>query len=106
MKHRILKPTLANDDLDCITYWKYFGTPTVMQLCAAADMSFDHWKHIANKRKRASTDLARRLVAASQAVTPGYCLSFDRILFPKEEKRVRIKANAIPRLEPKLKSAA
>jgi hypothetical protein len=69
-------------DLDAMEYWMLHGRERVQQLCTDAGTSYDYWKHIANKRKRPSVDLAMRLVEAS-----GGALSLLKLLPPKEALR-------------------
>ena len=68
--------------MDAMTYWKAHGREAVMQLCDKVGTTYNYWKHIANRRKRPSVDLARRLVEHS-----GGKLTFEKLLPPKSEMR-------------------
>jgi hypothetical protein len=69
--------------MDAMTYWKKHGRERVEQLCRDVGTSYNYWKHIANKRKRPSVDLALLMVEHS-----GGELTFNELLLPKREMRI------------------
>lgn len=69
--------------MDAMSYWKKHGRERVEQLCRDVGTSYNYWKHIANRRKRPSVDLALRFVEHS-----GGELTFDKLLLPKREMRL------------------
>ncbi len=74
-------------DMDAMAYWKWYGKPHCERLATSAGTSYSYWKHICNRTKRPSVDLARALVKASNGE-----LSLDKLLFPLEEMRVSKRA--------------
>jgi len=68
--------------MDAMTYWKAHGRETVMQLCDKVGTTYNYWKHIANRRKRPSVDLARRMVEES-----GGKMTLNELLPPKSAMR-------------------
>jgi hypothetical protein len=68
--------------MDLMTYWKTYGRKAALQICDEAPTSYEYFKHICNKRKRPSVDLARKMVQISKGV-----LTLDELLFPTEEKK-------------------
>lgn len=69
--------------MDAMSYWRKHGRERVEQLCKEAGTTYNYWKHIANKRKRPSVDLAMRFVAASNGE-----LSFAALLPSRDELRI------------------
>lgn len=69
-------------NMDAKAYWDSVGKQAVIELCEQVGTSYGYYKQIANKRKRPSIDLARKMVAAS-----GGQLSLDKLLFPLSERR-------------------
>ena len=72
--------------MDAMTYWKKHGTPHVVELCAKVGTTYNYWKHIANRRKRPSVDLARRFVEHSKGK-----LTLEELLPPRSEMRTASK---------------
>ncbi len=68
--------------MDAMSYWKAHGREPVIALCDKVGTTYNYWKHIANKRKRPSVDLARRMVEAT-----GGALTLDELLPPKSAMR-------------------
>ncbi len=69
--------------MDAMTFWRERGTEQVKQLCEATGTTYSYWKHIANRRKRPSVDLARRMVEYTEGV-----LTLDELLPPRSQMRV------------------
>lgn len=69
--------------MDLNEYWKKHGKEKSVEMCNAVGTSYDYFKHICNKRKRPSVELARKMVEFSAGE-----LSLDKLLFPISEKRV------------------
>lgn len=68
--------------MDAMQYWKKHGRERVIQLCEDCGTTYSYWKHIANRRKRPSVDLALRFVEKS-----GGELTFTDLLLPKQDMR-------------------
>jgi hypothetical protein len=68
--------------MDLMQYWKENGKAGAEAMCQAVGTSYEYFKHICNKRKRPSVDLARKMVAFS-----GDKLSLNELLFPIDQKR-------------------
>lgn len=83
MEHHLPDP----HNLSAKEYWQAVKTPMVKELCTRCGTTFDYFKHIANLRKRPSVDLARKMVAISQHLTPDYAMSLERLLVPREVMR-------------------
>jgi hypothetical protein len=83
--------------LDAKGYWEQVGRATVQQLCDECGTSYNYFKHIANKRKRPGVDLARKMVAVSQNLTPDFPLSLDLLLTPGDQMRTNAteKSNSV-----------
>jgi hypothetical protein len=77
------KPLRKENEMDAMQYWTKYGREPVMKLCETCGTTYAYWKHIANKRKRPSVDLARRFVDASNGE-----MSLDALLPPKREMRI------------------
>lgn len=63
-------------------YWQKYGIDRAKEMCAYVGTSYDYFKHICNKRKRPSVDMARKMVAFSEGE-----LNLEKLLFPLSEKR-------------------
>ena len=59
-------------------FWKMAGIEKTREVCEAAGTSYEHFKHIAHKRRRPSVELANKLIKAS-----GGQMSFEKLLFSK-----------------------
>ena len=68
--------------MDLMEYWKLIGKKDAEELCKSVGTSYEYFKHICNKRKRPSVDLARKIVKQS-----GGEISLEKLLFPIEEKK-------------------
>ena len=63
-------------------YWKLNGRKKCLELCNEVGTSYDYFKHMCNKRKRPSVELARKIIQFT-----GGELTLDDLLFPLEEKK-------------------
>ena len=75
--------------MDAMTFWDAVGRESVQRMCREIGTSYDYWKHIANRRKRPSVDLARKMVDYSRRHHPDHALSLDELLVPRELIRNR-----------------
>jgi hypothetical protein len=64
--------------LDAMSFWKQAGITETRRVCDLAGTSYEHFKHIAHKRRRPSVELANRLIKASNGQ-----MSFEKLLFSK-----------------------
>ncbi|NBQ17290.1 transcriptional regulator [bacterium] len=64
--------------LDAMSFWKQAGIDETRRVCELAGTSYEHFKHIAHKRRRPSVELANRLIKASNGQ-----MSFEKLLFSK-----------------------
>ena len=68
--------------MDLNEWWQRNGKLQAKEMCKAVGTSYEYFKHICNKRKRPSVDLARKIVKQS-----GGEISLEKLLFPIEEKK-------------------
>jgi hypothetical protein len=66
-----------------MTYWKQHDRAHVIELCAKVGTTYNYWKHLANRRKRPSVDMARRFVQHSDGK-----LTLDELLPAKSSMRL------------------
>lgn len=64
--------------MDAMTFWKKAGIQETRQVCELAGTTYEHFKHIAHKRRRPSVELANKLIKASNSQ-----MSFKELLFTK-----------------------
>ena len=64
--------------MDAMEFWKYAGINETRRVCEDAGTSYEHYKHIAHKRRRPSVELANKLIKASNGQ-----LTFEKLLFSK-----------------------
>ena len=65
--------------LSAMEYWNMAGIYKTREICIEAGTTYEHFKHIAHKRRRPSVELAHRLIKAS-----GGKMSFEKLLFSKD----------------------
>jgi hypothetical protein len=68
--------------MDLMQYWKEHGKTKAEEMCREVGTSYEYFKHICNKRKRPSVDMARKMVSFSDGA-----LTLDELLFPIDEKK-------------------
>lgn len=70
--------------MDAMKYWESLGKDKKVftAFCEKVGTSYNYWKHIANRRKRPSVDLARRMVEHSNGA-----LTLEELLPPKNAMR-------------------
>ena len=64
--------------LSAMEFWKEAGINITRKVCEDAGTSYEHFKHIAHKRRRPSVELANKLIKASNGR-----MSFEKLLFSK-----------------------
>lgn len=72
-------------------YWKAVGTGKARKVIHASGTKWNYFIHITHNRKRPSVDLARRLIASSKEITPGYEMTLEELLVPLEQIKGRVK---------------
>jgi hypothetical protein len=65
--------------MDAMTFWKQAGIEKTRDVCIQAGTTYEHFKHIAHKRRRPSVELANKLIKASNGL-----MTFEQLLFTKE----------------------
>ena len=63
-------------------YWVLYGKGHCVEMCKNVDTSYEYFKHMCNKRKRPSVELARKMIDFS-----GGELTLNELLFPMTEKK-------------------
>jgi hypothetical protein len=64
--------------MDAMEYWKQAGIEATRKACREAGTTYEHFKHIAHKRRRPSVELANKLIKASNGQ-----MTFEKLLFSK-----------------------
>lgn len=65
--------------MDAMTFWKLAGIEKTRRVCFDAGTTYEHFKHIAHKRRRPSVELANKLIKASDGQ-----MTFEKLLFSKD----------------------
>lgn len=71
--------------MDAREYRATAGLEATRKVAAMAETKWSYMKHILSGHKRPGVDLARRLIAASEKVTPDKVMTLDALLKPSEE---------------------
>jgi hypothetical protein len=66
-------------NMDAMSFWKKSGIEKTRDVCFLAGTTYEHFKHIAHKRRRPSVELAHRLIKASKGG-----MTFEKLLFSKK----------------------
>lgn len=70
--------------MNATEYEKTHGVERSKLVVELAGTKWSYWRHMVNGVKRPGPDLARKLVKASERVTPETPLTLDKLLTPKE----------------------
>lgn len=65
------------------------GKDAARKVVDLAGTKWSYWRHFCNNEKRPGSDLARKLVAASELVTPKAPLTLNDLLTPSDELKGR-----------------
>lgn len=72
--------------MDARQYFLQHGEGTCTQVAERAKTNWPYFKQFVYGHRKPSPKLARKLVSASVAVTPGESLTFEKLLFPPPRK--------------------
>ncbi|AWI53186.1 hypothetical protein DEH84_06895 [Aquabacterium olei] len=61
-------------------YWKHVGTDNAKKVAEKVETSWGYFRAMAYGQKRPSYDMAKNLIAAAQAVTPGWAPDLELLM--------------------------
>ena len=77
--------------MDAKQYQNAAGKDAARRVVEMAGTTWRYWQHFVTGHKRPGPDLARRLIKASEQVTPGTVMTLDALLVPMDKLRARSK---------------